>query len=145
MNSRAESYQVILSAGTLNSAQLLMLRSEIDFVTIFCLCTTLDIICTNWAIEILIAVDHIDDFHSIVEWALRVTFKSLAFLFTGKKGENVLQKLEQKSIWNNFQEPSCGRKSAGPLWHRSSHVHSWPGSGYFPELCPMLHCPQNND
>ena len=101
---------------------------------------------TNWAIEILIAFDHTDDFHSIVEWALRVTFKSLAFLFTGKKGENVLQKLEQKSIWNNFQEPSCGRKPAGPLWHRSSYVHSWPGSRYFHKFCPMLHCPpQNND
>ena len=100
---------------------------------------------TNWAIEILIAFDHIDDSHSIVEWALRVTFKSLAFLFTGEKGENVLQKLEQKSIWNNFQEPSCRRKPAGPLWHRSSHVHSWPGSHYFHKLCPMLHCPQNND
>ena len=49
---------------------------------------------TNWAIEILIAFDHTDDFHSIVEWALRVTFKSLAFLFTGEKGEHIFRKLE---------------------------------------------------
>ena len=51
---------------------------------------------TNWAIEILIAFDHIDDFHSIVEWALRVTFKSLAFLFTGEKAEHIFRKLEHQ-------------------------------------------------